>query len=154
MLGDVVKGLIPVVAGRCLLGRSLSPATHQADLWLLAVALAPILGHSFSVFLRFKGGRAVATALGALLGMSWAAAVVGLGIWIAVVAVTRYISVASICASGSVPIYLALSGARPAWAAFWTAIAALIIARHIPNIGRLLEGTEPKIGERVEVSRR
>jgi glycerol-3-phosphate acyltransferase PlsY len=150
MLGDVLKGLIPVVAGRYLLDRSLAPATHQADLWLLAVALAPILGHTFSVFLKFRGGRAVATTLGVLLGMSWQAGLVGLGVFILVVTATRYVSVASVVASASVPVYLAAAGARPAWAAFWTAIASLIIARHIPNIARLLDGTEPKIGQRVQ----
>jgi len=145
LVGDVLKGFLPVVAGGSLL-RSWS--MREPDLWLLAVALAPILGHTFSIFLRFHGGRAVAATLGALLGMSWQAGLVALGIFILVVAVTRYVSVASIIASASVPIYLALADARPAWAAFWTAIAALIIARHIPNIGRLLAGTEPKIGQR------
>jgi len=148
LVGDVLKGLLPVVAGGSLL-RSWS--MREPDLWLLAVALAPILGHTFSIFLRFRGGRAVAATLGALLGMSWQAGLVGLGIFILVVAVTRYVSVASIVASSSVPVYLALAGARPAWAAFWTAIGGLIIARHIPNIGRLLEGTEPRIGQRVKV---
>ena len=146
--GDVTKGLVPVLVGRALLR---TWAVTQADLWVLAVALAPILGHTFSVFLRFRGGRAVATTLGALLGMSWPAGVIGLCIWIVVVGLTRYISLASIIASPFVPVYLALSGNRLAWCVFWAAIAALIIARHIPNIGRLLEGTEPKIGEGVEV---
>jgi len=147
--GDVLKGLIPVAVGRVLLR---AWAVPQADLWLLTVALAPILGHTFSIFLRFRGGRAVSATLGTLLGMSWHAGLIGLGIWLVVVALTRYISVASIIASSCVPIYLALTGASPAWAIFWTAIAALIIARHIPNIGRLVEGTESKIGERVEVA--
>jgi glycerol-3-phosphate acyltransferase PlsY len=151
LAGDVTKGLVPVLVGRALLR---TWAVPQADLWVLAVALAPILGHTFSVFLRFRGGRAVATTLGALLGMSWPAGVIGLCIWIVVVGLTRYISLASIIASPFVPVYLALSGNRLAWCVFWAAIAALIIARHIPNIGRLLEGTEPKIGEGVEVSRR
>lgn len=151
LAGDVTKGLVPVLVGRALLRAWAIP---QADLWVLAVALAPILGHTFSVFLRFRGGRAVATTLGALLGMSWPAGVIGLCIWLVVVGLTRYISLASIIASPFVPVYLLLSGARPAWCAFWAAIAALIIARHIPNIGRLLEGTEPRIGERVGVGRR
>ena len=146
LVADVLKGLLPVVVGRSLLR---AWPVHEPDLWLLAVALAPILGHTFSVFLRFRGGRAVAATLGALLGMWWQAGLVALGVFIILVAVTRYVSVASIVASSFVPVYLALAGARPAWAAFWTAIAALIIARHIPNIGRLLAGTEPKIGQRV-----
>jgi glycerol-3-phosphate acyltransferase PlsY len=147
LVGDVLKGLIPVVVGRRLL---LMWAAPNPDSWLLATGLAPILGHAFSVFLGFRGGRAVATTLGVLFGMVWQAALVGLGVGLVVLGVTRYISVASIIASASVPIYLALAGVRMEWAAFWTAVAALIIARHIPNLGRLLEGTESKIGQRVK----
>jgi len=145
-VADVLKGAVPVLAGRWLL-----PAweVEQADLWLLAVGSTPILGHTFSIFLGFRGGRAVATTLGVLLGMVWQAAVLGLGVWILVVAATRYISAASIAAAVTVPVYLALVGVRGEWAAFWTAVGALIIARHIPNLGRLMEGTESKIGERV-----
>ncbi len=66
-----------------------------------------------------------------------------------IAAATRYISVASITAAALVPVYLALAGVRGEWTAFWTAIAALIILRHIPNLGRLLEGRESRIGERV-----
>jgi len=144
-VGDTVKGIIPVLLGGRLIDGWALP---RVDLWLMALALAPILGHSFSIFLRFRGGRAVATTLGVLLGMSWQAGLAGLGMFVLLVALTRYVSIASIGASASVPIYLAATGARPAWAGFWTAIAALIIARHIPNIGRILDGTEPKIGQR------
>jgi len=148
LVGDVLKGVVPVVLGRWLLHAWRVP---EPDLWLLAVALAPTLGHTFSVFLGFRGGRAVATAFGVLLAMVWQAALVGLAAWLVVVAITRYISVASIAACAAVPAYLAYSGVRWEWLAFWTAVAALVIARHIPNIGRLLEGTESKIGERVKV---
>jgi glycerol-3-phosphate acyltransferase PlsY len=88
--------------------------------------------------------------LGALLAMSWQAGLLALGIWIAVVAVTRYISVASIAASFGVPVFMALTGVRLEWTLFWTAIASLVIFRHISNLGRLLEGAESKIGERVK----
>jgi len=115
------------------------------------VTVAPILGHSFSVFLAFRGGRAVATTCGALLGMCWPAGLVGLGTWGIVVGITRYISVGSIVAAASVPIYLAAIGVRWEWAAFWTFAAGLIILRHIPNLARLLQGTEVKIGQRVGV---
>jgi glycerol-3-phosphate acyltransferase PlsY len=148
LIGDVLKGVVPVMLGRSLLHAWRVPGP---DLWLLAVALAPTLGHTFSIFLGFRGGRAVATAFGVLLAMVWQAALVGLATWLVVVAITRYISVASIAACAAVPAYLAYSGVRWEWLAFWTAVASLVIARHIPNIGRLLEGTESKIGERVKV---
>ena len=83
--------------------------------------------------------------------MTWQAALVGVGVWLLVVAATRYVSVASISASAAVPICLAATGTRWEWLAFWTAVAALIIARHIPNLGRLIEGTESKIGQRADL---
>jgi glycerol-3-phosphate acyltransferase PlsY len=147
--GDVLKGALPVVAGRYLLSAWGVP---ESDVWLLAVALAPILGHSFSVFLGFRGGRAVATTCGTLLGLCWPAAVVAIGVWMVVVGITRYISVGSIAAAAAVPIYMALGGVRWEWGAFWTGVAALVIARHVPSLGRLLQGTEARLGERVEVS--
>lgn len=148
LLGDVLKGAGPVLAGRGMLELWGMP---QRDLWVLAVALAPILGHSFSVFLGFRGGRAVATTLGVLLGMSWPAALVGLGVWLLLVGTTRYISVGSMGACVAVPAYMAIVGGRWEWTVFWSAVGLLIVLRHIPNIGRLLRGTEAKIGQRVEV---
>jgi glycerol-3-phosphate acyltransferase PlsY len=151
LLGDVLKGAAPVLAGRALLR---SWGLQGLDLWMLAVALAPILGHSFSIFLRFRGGRAVATTLGVLLGMSWPAALISLAVWLALVGVTRYISVGSMAASAAVPAYMALSRAPWQWTAFWAAVGLLIILRHIPNMGRLLKGTEAKIGQTVPAESR
>jgi glycerol-3-phosphate acyltransferase PlsY len=148
LAGDMAKGALPVLAGRALLA---AWGVAEPGLWLLGVALAPIVGHSFSVFLGFRGGRAVATTLGVLAGMSWAAAVVALVVWLGVVGATRYISVGSMAAAGCVPVYMALAGARWEWGGFWTLVAALVIARHIPNLGRLLAGRESKVGQRVEV---
>jgi glycerol-3-phosphate acyltransferase PlsY len=146
LLGDVLKGAAPVLTGRALLSAWGAP---HADLWALPVALAPILGHSFSIFLRFRGGRGVATTLGVLFGMSWPAALVGLGVWLALVAATRYISVGSMVAAAAVPAYMIAAGKRWEWWAFWGAVALLVILRHIPNMGRLLKGTEAKIGQTV-----
>lgn len=150
LAGDVLKGLAPVVAARLLFR---AWGTPEPELWLLAVALAPILGHSFSIFLGFRGGRAVATVGGTLLGLVWPAALVGVVVWLAVVGATRYISVGSILAAASVPMYLAFAGARWEWGAFWTGVAALVIARHIPNLERLLQGAEARIGQRVTPDR-
>jgi len=148
LVGDTLKGVIPVVVGRRLLASWMIPG---ADIWLLAVALAPIIGHSFSVFCGFRGGRAVATSLGALSGMCWPAALTGLGIWLLLVGVTRYISVGSMVAAASVPVYMGLAHKPPLWTAFWSAIALLIVVRHIPNIKRLLSGRETRIGQKVDL---
>jgi len=147
-VGDLLKGFLPVAVGRVLLVRWGMPET---DLWLLALGLAPIIGHSFSVFLRFAGGRAVTTTCGVLLALVWPSAVIGLAVWLLMVAVTRYISVGSIVAAITVPAYMAASGKRWEWLLFWSAVALLVILRHIPNIKRLLAGTEVKIGQRVKV---
>lgn len=148
LVGDVVKGLGPVLVGRELLAAWAVPGR---ELWIFAVAIAPILGHSFSVFLRLRGGRAVATTLGALLGMSWPAALVGLGVWLLLVGTTRRISVGSMGACAAVPAYMALSGHSWELSVFWGGVGLLVILRHVSNIGRLVRGTEPKIGQRVEV---
>ena len=147
-IGDALKGIAPVVLGQALLKTWNVP---RADLWLLLVGLAPILGHSFSVFLRFRGGRAVTTTLGVLIGLCWQAALVALVSWLVVVAITRYISLGSIVAALSVPTYMFLSGKSRDWLILWSAVSLLVILRHLPNMKRLVKGTEVKIGEKVEV---
>jgi len=147
-IGDALKGIAPVVLGQALLKTWNVP---RADLWLLLVGLAPILGHSFSVFLRFRGGRAVTTTLGVLIGLCWQAALVATVSWLVVVAITRYISVGSIVAALSVPAYMYLSGKSREWLILWCAVSLLVLLRHLPNVKRLVKGTEVKIGEKVEV---
>ena len=147
-IGDALKGIVPVVLGQALLRTWNVP---RADLWLLLVGLAPILGHSFSVFLRFRGGRAVTTTLGVLIGLCWQAALVALVSWLVVVAITRYISLGSIVAALSVPTYMFLSGKSRDWLILWCVVSLLVILRHLPNMKRLVKGTEVKIGEKVEM---
>jgi glycerol-3-phosphate acyltransferase PlsY len=146
LVGDALKGAAPLLVGRSLLQQWAVP---DPELVLLAVGLAPILGHTFSVFLGFRGGRAVTTTGGVLLGLCWPAALIGLAVWLGAVGLTRYISVGSMAAAISVPAYMAASGARWEWIVFWVAIAALVIARHNANISRLLQGREAKIGQKV-----
>ena len=146
-LADALKGALPVVIGHALLTKWRIP---HAELLLFFLGVMPILGHSFSVFLRFTGGRAVTTTLGVLIGLCWQAAAIGLGLWLVVAAITRYISLASIFAALSVPAYMFLAGKPADWKIFWSAIALLVVLRHIPNIKRLIAGRETKIGERVE----
>ncbi len=147
-IGDALKGIVLVVIGQALFRTWNVP---RSDLWLLLVGLAPILGHSFSVFLRFRGGRAVTTTLGVLIGLCWQAALVALVSWLVVVAITRYISLGSITAAISVPTYMLLSGKSREWLILWSAVSLLVILRHLPNMKRLAKGTEVKLGERVDV---
>jgi glycerol-3-phosphate acyltransferase PlsY len=151
LAADALKGFVPVLVGRRLLP---TWSVTDLDLALLAVGFAPILGHSFSVFLGFRGGRGVTTTGGVLLGLCWPAALTALAVWLGVVGVTRYISLGSVAAAVSVPIYMVIAGRRWEWIVFWALVAALVILRHISNIGRLLAGTETKIGQRADVGDR
>jgi len=135
LAGDCLKGLVPVlVAAR--LGCS--------EPWLAAIGLAAFLGHVFTIFLKFKGGKGVATALGVFLGMAPLAVLIVLGIFIIVVWATRYISLGSVLAAATMPIAVWLTGAPPLRCAMTAVIALIVIAKHHENIRRLLAGTENK----------
>jgi glycerol-3-phosphate acyltransferase PlsY len=134
---DLLKGTLAVVATRILIG----------DAWfVILAALAVVIGHSFSIFLKFKGGRGAATSLGTLLGVAPDIFVVAALLVAAIIYITRYVSVASI----TVPILVTLAMYflnRPLpYTIACALVSALIIIRHIPNIKRLLAGTESKVG--------
>ncbi len=112
--------------------------------WLGVAAVAAIVGHVFTIWLRFKGGKGVATGCGAYLAISPLAVCTTLVVFVAVVVLTRYISLASILATAAFPLW-ALLYSEPAPAIVWAvAGSALIVARHHENIRRLLSGTEHK----------
>ena len=135
LIGDCLKGLLPVmIAGQL----------HLAESWLLAVGLAAFLGHVFTIFLKFKGGKGVATALGVFLGVAPLAVLIVLGIFILVVLVTRYISLGSILAAATMPLAVWLLGASQQKCAMTAVIAFIVIVKHHENIRRLLAGAESK----------
>jgi len=154
---DVLKGLIPVaVVGAAVDVRSNPTAL---SLWL-GVGIAAIIGHVFPIYLRFKGGKGVATSFGVALGL-WPyftiCALIALVVWIVVVLIWRYISLASICAAVTFPIALVPGMiVLPGWdfANLWPllvaaiAIPILVIVRHRENITRLVAGTESKMRSR------
>jgi len=162
---DVLKGLIPMLAASILVSRfsildehRASSIEDQAVLWLwLAVGCAAILGHIFPIYLKFRGGKGVATSLGVALGL-WPyytiCASFAIAIWTVVVLIWRYVSLASITASIAFPLLLILAIIlRPSWdfVSLWplliaaTAIPLMVIIRHRENIKRLLAGTESKV---------
>ncbi len=156
---DVAKGLAPVaVAGLwCRPADGTVPAPSAQAAWLL-VALAAVLGHVFSFYLRFRGGKGVATALGVVIGIypyfTWAG-LAALGLWIVVTLVSRYVSLGSITAAVAfVPLLVVFNSRHIGrlWPllVFAAAVAALILVRHRANIRRLLTGTENKIRARDE----
>ncbi|WP_318556776.1 glycerol-3-phosphate 1-O-acyltransferase PlsY [Geobacter anodireducens] len=135
LLGDCLKGLVPVlVAGKLGL----------ADPWVAAVGLAAFLGHVYTVFLGFKGGKGVATALGVFLGVSPLSVLSALALFIGIVASTRYISLGSITAAAAMPFLVAAVERRPLLVGMTLIIAAIVIVKHRENIRRLREGTESR----------
>jgi len=159
---DGLKGFLPVTLARFVL---LGGESGGADgclpylLWVL-VAVACVLGHMFPVYLKFKGGKGVATSLGVGLGIYPYYTLAGLlafALWGIVLAASRYVSVSSIVAVTAFPVLFAVlaSWKRDQWGRFadlWplhlfgVVIAVLVVYRHRANIGRLLAGTENKIG--------
>jgi acyl phosphate:glycerol-3-phosphate acyltransferase len=139
LLGDLFKGLLPVLLGRAL--------GMDAPI-LAAIALAAFLGHLYPVFFGFRGGKGVATAFGALLGLSPWAALAALATWLVVAFGLKISSLAALSACVLAPLYLWLLGAPPSWVLALAAMALLLIWRHRGNIQRLLAGREGRIGER------
>ena len=112
----------------------------------LACGVAAVAGHMAPVFLRFRGGKGVATSIGALLGAMPSAAVAFLGVWVVCFACWRYVSVGSLAAAASLPAVQWLAGQPIPDVLLGAGLAALIIAKHRPNIERLLQGREHRVG--------
>lgn len=123
--------------------------TEQNMHWMAAAALAAVVGHCFTVFLRFRGGRGVATGAGAFLLISWEAVAAALVLFVVVVAFWRYVSLGSIVAAAALPVLtyvLYAPGHAPPLGVSLATIAAavIIILKHRPNIARLAAGDEPR----------
>ena len=116
----------------------------------VAAAVAAILGHVYPVWLGFRGGKGVASALGVFLALTWPSALAILGVFIVVVAITRYVSLASIIAAAVFPIFgfWFVPYRTPIVIAGFLLIPLIIIAKHHQNIRRLLSGTESRFGSR------
>jgi len=111
-----------------------------------AIALTPIFGHLYSVFLGFRGGKGFATAMGAVLGMAPFVGVVVVLVWLATVAVWRYSSGAALAAFGALPVVSLLLGRSWMFVLFSVVVSGLVVFRHRENVVRLWRGTEPRIG--------
>jgi glycerol-3-phosphate acyltransferase PlsY len=131
---DALKGAVAVLI-----------AAHFGAGAALVAGLGAFLGHLFPVWLKFKGGKGVATYIGVLLGLCWPAALLFCAIWLAVAAAFRYSSLAALIASALTPLGLWLLG-RPNIAALYLVLTALLWVMHRENIARLINGTEGKLG--------
>jgi len=136
LVGDALKGFLPVAAA-CILGES--------RFIIAAVGLAAFLGHLFPVFLKFKGGKGVATALGVYLGVNSIAVLIAMVIFVFVLLKWRFVSLGSLIGVAVMPLVLYVLNAPDQYMYLVLIIGALIVIKHKENIRRLIAGTENKI---------
>lgn len=134
LIGDCLKGFIPVMAVKYII-----PANPEYAVW---VGLAAFCGHVFSLFLKFKGGKGVATALGVFLALAPLALAVALGIFILLMLIWRYVSLGSIGAAAVMPVAVSLLGGGRILTIGTLVISLIVIFRHQENIRRLTAGSE------------
>jgi acyl phosphate:glycerol-3-phosphate acyltransferase len=139
LFGDAAKGWLAVF---------LAIWFELSDVQIALVALAVFLGHVFPIFLRFKGGKGVATALGVLLALNVWVGLGGLATWLIVVAVFRLSSLAALVAAAATPAYAVLMGLPREWVLASGIMSLLLIWRHKNNIRNLLAGKEARIGSK------
>ena len=147
LLGDALKGLVAVVLARCL-----QDALNLSDITIAAVAVAALVGHMWPLFFGFKGGKGVATALGVLLALSPATALVCAAIWLVMAFGFKVSSLAALAATVAAPLVAFWLMPYPSWAWATVAIAVLVLYRHKSNIQNLLQGKEGKIGDKADKS--
>ena len=148
---DAIKGAA-AVALAALIAPQFSATFHPRDIEALAAVVA-VIGHMFPIWLRFKGGKGVATGFGVFLVAAPWAALAAITVFIIVLMLTRYVSLASILGAGSFPVfaYFLVRGDKPHfYIAAQFIVAALIIVKHHANIRRLLNGTENRFGSRAQ----
>ena len=137
LLGDMLKGTVAVIIAGSIDGPNAA----------MLAALGAFLGHLFPVWLRFRGGKGVATYIGVLLGLFWPAALIFAVIWIGTATTTRYSSLSALVAAFVTPLFLWWFG-HNALASLFAVLTLLLFYMHRENIKRLQAGTEGKIGEK------
>jgi acyl phosphate:glycerol-3-phosphate acyltransferase len=140
LAGDVLKGILPVWFAKSIIG-----IDADADVWIAFVGISAFLGHTYSLFLRFKGGKGVATGLGVFLATAPLAVLPSLGIFFGMVAVWRYVSLASMVAALAFPAFEILFGYHYSHILVGIVVAVLIVVRHSDNIMRLVQGKENRL---------
>ncbi len=139
-IADVMKGCVPVYVCRNVV--------PQGEWISVAAGLVALLGHTASIFLRFKGGKGVATGLGIFIAINPVVAFTGLGVWGLFLALTRYVSLSSVAGAATIPIYLFIQNAPTPHKALAVFAASYVLIKHRSNMVRLVQGTEPRIGSK------
>jgi len=147
LLADMLKGFVPVVAAKVVFAGN----PDIVPLIGVVVGLTAIIGHSYSIFLGFSGGKGMATAAGLIFALWPLAAPILIGTWIVVVAVTRYVSLASIIAATMLPVLIYMLYLKTEYIIFSAAIGIVVIYRHRSNISRLIAGEELKFGNKISI---
>ena len=157
---DVLKGTAAVLLARALLAPlgvplgSSGTASWVTDSWVVGAGLAALAGHIWPVWLGWRGGKAVATALGMLLGLAWPVGLACFGIFLTVLSISRIVSLSSVLAAVALPLLMLgwfrseAMGLRWPYLALALLTSALVIWRHRSNLARLLAGTEPRLGRK------
>jgi glycerol-3-phosphate acyltransferase PlsY len=148
---DALKGAAAILIGEWILGAHAGPPLSNVDWWIAIAAIAVIVGHMFPVWLGFRGGKGVATAVGVFLILAPTAVALAAVLFLPIVVFTRYVSLGSVIAASAIPLFIWLqnaavkpvSGSAPLMFAAVGA-ALLIIFAHRANIRRLIQGTESK----------
>jgi glycerol-3-phosphate acyltransferase PlsY len=149
---DLAKGLAAVEVA-VIMGKGAQSSAQFVDLCAVIGALFSVIGHSYSIWLGFSGGKGVATSIGALFGVNWIMALIVCAVWVAVFQTTRYVSVASIAAAVALPIAAGImlflkELPTPIPLYFSLCLATIIVVRHRSNLSRLLKGTEPRFARK------
>lgn len=160
-IGDIGKSMVAVMIGGWLMAHLQLDAPSGSNLWMqenlsliggYVGGFFCLLGHDFPVFYGFRGGKGVLTTLGMFLLLDWRVSLICLGVFAVIVAITRMVSLGSILAIACGPVLLYLWADGPEKAAFCAGAAALVwllvVWQHRANIGRIIAGTESKLGEK------
>jgi len=149
MLADALKGWLAVmVFSRLSVDWFLSsPSASRQEGMAILAGLCAVLGHNYTCWLRFKGGKGIATSAGVLAALVPYSLLIILVIWLVVMAVSRYVSLASVCASFALPFATWLTGRSATLVVVTAAMAALAIWKHRANLRRLAAGTEHRFGK-------
>ncbi|MGK7908690.1 MAG: glycerol-3-phosphate 1-O-acyltransferase PlsY [Synechococcus sp.] len=151
LIVDLLKGAAAVWAAQAIAIELLSPRPELVLPWcVILAALLAIVGHSKSMWMNFKGGKSAATSLGILLAIAWPVGLTVLGVWLATLGIGRIVSISSILAAVSAPILMAVFSVPWPYIGFSAIGGIYVIVRHRSNISRILSGTEPRIGQKLD----